>query len=44
MKQTHEAIGLLVGQRPEQDGVHNAENRRIGTDAQREDCNNRQRE
>jgi hypothetical protein len=44
VKQAHEAIGLLVGQRPEQDGVHDAENRGIGTDAQREDGNDRQRE
>ena len=41
MKETNEAIGLVVRQRPQQDGIDDAENGGVGADAEGEDQRSR---
>ena len=43
MKETNEAIGLVVRQRPQQDGIDDAENGGVGADAEGEDQNHAER-
>src|SRR4051794_19986639 len=44
MPQLNEPIGLGEWERPQQNTIHNSEDRRVGADPQREDHNGRERE